>query len=61
MGSPSLWHRRHALLIASQLPEKQADARLVVQAIVELLDTFMEDSHQGEPELPDNVLPFATG
>jgi len=61
MGMPLLWHRRHALLIASQLPENQEDARLVIQAITELLDTFMAPVPGEEPARSNNVLPFVAG
>jgi len=59
MGIPSLWHRRHAIMLAGQLPEDTADARLVVQAIQELLDTFLKGNQGQEPVRADNVLPFA--
>ena len=55
------WHRRHALLLASQLPENPADARLVLQAITELVDTFIAKGEGMEPEKAANVLPFARG
>lgn len=61
MGIPLAWHRRHALLLASQLPENVADAKLVVQAITELLDTFMAAAPPNEMDKPSNVLPFAAG
>jgi hypothetical protein len=35
------WHRRHALQLASQLPEKIEDARLVIKATQELLEDFL--------------------
>jgi hypothetical protein len=61
MGMPLPWHRRHALLLASQLPENSEDAHLVVEAIVELLDTFMAEAPAQECEVSSNVLPFASG
>lgn len=61
MGMPLAWHRRHALLIASQLPDNQDDALLVVEAVKELLETFMAKGPAEEPARASNVLPFATG
>lgn len=58
MGNPLPWHRRHALYLASQLPEKQADAELVLQAVRELLDKFMSKEVVEEVPLPENVLAF---
>lgn len=61
MGMPLSWHRRHAMMLASQLPENPADAELVMEAMVELLHTFMAKAPLADPERPHNVLPFATG
>jgi hypothetical protein len=59
MGIPAAWHRRQALMLASQLPEKTEDARMVLQALEELLETFL--IREGEDSTPRaaNVLPFA--
>jgi hypothetical protein len=54
---PEPWHKRHALQLASQLPENHADALLVLQATMELLETFMQPPASEIP-LPDNVVPF---
>jgi hypothetical protein len=59
MGMPLQWHRRHAMMLASQLPENTADAHLIVQAMTELLDTFMSKAPPEEPRA-SNVLPFGT-
>lgn len=61
MGMPLSWHRRHAMMLASQLPENPADAELVMEAMNELLHTFMAKAPVQEPERPNNVLPFAAG
>lgn len=61
MGMPLPWHKRHALMLAGQLPENSADARLIVEAVVELLDTFLDAPADEREARPDNVLPFATG
>jgi hypothetical protein len=61
MGMPLLWHRRHALVIAGQLPEDPADAEMVLKALQELVETFLMRVPNQEPERADNVLPFAAG
>jgi len=58
MGIPLAWHRRHALTIAGQLPENLADARLVLEAVSELVEEFLIKSEAAEPERPTNVVPF---
>lgn len=47
------WHRRHAVMLASQLPEDTTDAKLVLQAVQELVETFLVQTPEG-PQ-PDNV------
>lgn len=59
MGIPLLWHRRHAIMLAGQLPENQADAELVLQAVHELVETFLKGNPAPGQERSDNVLPFA--
>lgn len=45
------WHRRQALNLVSQLPEKVEDARLVLQAMQELVDGFLgEGPPQSRPQ-----------
>ena len=61
MGMPLNWHRRQALMLGSQLPEDAEDARLVVQALRELLDTFLAGPPSQAAELASNVLPFVSG
>lgn len=58
MGTPLGWHRRQALVLASQLPDNQADALMVLQATRELVEKFLLDSHDGEEPLAANILPF---
>jgi hypothetical protein len=41
------WHRRHALMIASQLPDGKADALAVLDCVRELVATFLKSD---EPE-----------
>lgn len=61
MGMPLMWHRRHALLLASQLPDNHGDAALVIQALTELLETFLSEAPDRPAEMTSNVLPFASG
>lgn len=61
MGIPLLWHRRHAIMLASQLPEDRADAELVLQAVQELMETFLKPQTPNQERQKDNVLPFAAG
>ena len=59
MGKPLAWHKRHALTIAGQLPENIEDARLVLQAMQELVENFLNDGQEPEQERrAANVLPF---
>jgi hypothetical protein len=59
MGMPQNWHRRQAMLLASQLPENTADALLVLQAAQELVETFLNKSGpDGVIKAATNVLPF---
>lgn len=59
MGTPLAWHYRHAMHLAGQLPENPADARLVMQAVTELVDLVRTKVADQEPDKPSNVLPFA--
>ena len=36
------WHRRHALMIASQLPDGKGDARAVLDCVKEVVVTFLQ-------------------
>jgi hypothetical protein len=36
------WHRRHALMIASQLPDTPADALAVLECVRELVTTILQ-------------------
>lgn len=40
--SHDAWLRRQALQIGSQLPENPADARVVLNHMMELVDTFLD-------------------
>jgi hypothetical protein len=60
---PSLWHKRHAMLVASQLPDDHVDRRLIIQALIELEETYMmaEGGEGSATGRPSNVLPFMAG
>lgn len=61
MGMPLAWHRRHALTLASQLPDNVADARLVLEAVSEIVEEFLIKSEIVEPVRAKNVVPFGGG
>jgi hypothetical protein len=35
------WHKRHALMLASQLPDNASDANAVLRALQDLVDTWL--------------------
>jgi hypothetical protein len=35
------WHKRHALMLASQLPENASDANAVIRELQDLVDTWL--------------------
>ena len=47
------WHRRHAVMLASQLPDGIEDARIILRLATELVNDFL-----AEPEQP--ARPVAT-
>jgi hypothetical protein len=63
LGMPSAWHKRQAMLLAAQLPENSADARMILQAMQELIDNFLDDDAETLATLrrKPNVLPFPMG
>ena len=56
---PQIWHRRQAMVLAGQLPENPDDALLVLQAMHELLETFLSAPEAPKAKLASNVLPFS--
>jgi len=60
LAKPLAWHKRHALSIAGQLPENMTDARLILQAVQELLDNFLDAEEASQECRAANVLPFGT-
>jgi hypothetical protein len=53
---PENWHRRHAVMLASQLPEETADALVVLDLVRELLTSFLG----GEPQPEATKAPIVT-
>ena len=58
MGMPLGWHRRHAITLASQLPDNPADALLVLQATKELVEMFLLGHADTDEPRAANVLVF---
>lgn len=54
---PLAWHLKMAMVLAGQLPDNPDDARLVLQAVEDLLENFLSRGAQQAPG-PSNVLPF---
>ena len=49
-------------MLAAQLPENTADAKLVLQAMADLMENFLDKNDDEIPAArPSNVLPFAAG
>jgi lipase chaperone LimK len=59
MGMPLNWHRRQAMVLAGQLPENTEDALLILQAVQELVETFLIAHDEAPARKPSNVLPFS--
>ena len=59
---PQTWHRRQAMVLAGQLPENTEDALLILQAVHELVSTFLSahpETIQQVANMASNVLPFS--
>lgn len=62
MGMPQIWHRRQAMVLAGQLPENTEDAQLVLQAIHDLLERFLDQpAAQQTKVMAHNIVPFNAG
>jgi hypothetical protein len=42
------WHKRHAMVLAGQLPENASDARAVIRALQDIVDYWLH----AEPAAP---------
>jgi hypothetical protein len=49
------WHRRHAVMLAGQLPDGQGDALLVLELAIKLVREFLV-----EPEIEKKLAPVVT-
>jgi len=47
------WHKRHALSLASQLPENASDANAVIRELKDLVDSWL---HRPEETAPSKVV-----
>jgi hypothetical protein len=46
------WHRRHAVMLASQLPEKTEDALAVLRLATQLVTEFLAEDDPGQKPAP---------
>jgi hypothetical protein len=53
------WHRRHAVMLASQLPENTNDALIILRLTTQLVTDFLTQS--GEAQKPSPVVAFVRG
>lgn len=58
MGPILAWHKKHALVIAGQLPENPQDVRAIMRAVQVLVDDFLEAELESQENDATNVLPF---
>lgn len=58
MGMPLQWHKRHAIMLASQLPDSSDDALIVIAELKLLVESYLMASPVAQEDLPANVLPF---
>jgi hypothetical protein len=50
MTTEEAWHRRHALQLAAQLPEKPSDALIILRLTAQLVTEFlMQDDEAKKP------------
>jgi hypothetical protein len=47
------WHKRHALGLASQLPDNASDANAVIRELQDLVDSWL---HRPEEAAPSKVV-----
>ena len=47
------WHKRHALQLACQLPDNASDAKAVLRAVEDLVDSWL---HPAEASPPSKVV-----
>lgn len=59
MGMPLQWHRRHAVTLASQLPDNLDDALIVIEAMKDLVEQYLKAVPEEAKTPPANVISFA--
>jgi hypothetical protein len=52
------WHRRHAVMLASQLPDGIEDALIILRLITELVNDFLAQPEPERPAKPALVVPI---
>lgn len=58
-GKPLAWHLKTAMVLAGQLPDNVEDARIVLQAVQDLMENFLSGTASPEVAvLASNILPF---
>lgn len=60
LGTPLAWHLKTAMVLAGQLPDNPDDARLVLQAVQDLLENYLSKTVPSEEARASNILPFTT-
>ena len=50
------WHRRHAIMLASQLPDDTEDGLIILRLTTQILTDFLMQS--GEAQKPTSVVAF---
>lgn len=53
------WHRRHAVMLASQLPENTEDGLIILRLATQFVTDFLMQS--GEAQKPAPVIAFVRG
>ena len=53
------WHRRHAIMLASQLPDSTEDGLIILRLATQIVTDFLMQS--GEAQKPTPVVTFVRG
>jgi hypothetical protein len=51
------WHKRHALILAGQLPDNASDANAVIRELQHLVDTWLHVAPEPAPSKVLTLLP----
>ncbi|MEH2534410.1 hypothetical protein V1277_006294 [Bradyrhizobium sp. AZCC 1588] len=52
MAKEENWHRRHAIMLAGQLPDDKEDALTVLRLATQLVTDFLESDQADKPPAP---------